>query len=226
MVASVGQPAVAEPSKAASAAPERSAQASAAFEERMHGLYDDIGREYRPEVRWWLAEGLNTDDTLRKNIQEIADSGFGAAEFLAMPEAGAPDSTYGWGSQEWTADSRLIIEEATRLGLGFSLTSGTHWSHANLPDTYQYDGAAYDPDNPAASKSLDYRTVMLGAGESFSGRLPEPGDEKPAASNQIVLQGVVAARVTKPREGAGVDGAEGAGTGTIDPDTLTDLTAK
>jgi hypothetical protein len=199
---------------------------STSFAERMHALYDDIEREYRPEVRWWLAEGLNTDETLRKNIQEIADSGFGAAEFLAMPEAGAPDETYGWGSEEWTADSRLIIEEATRLGLGFSLTSGTHWSHANLPDTYEYDGAPYDPDSRAASKSLDYRTVNLAAGETFSGELPQPGDEKPAESHEIVLQGVVAAKVTQAREGAGVDGAEGTGTGTIDAATLTDLTAQ
>lgn len=226
----IGRPADAAPSAEPSAAPSAqpaatsSQKAGTPFQQRMHALYDDIEREYRPDVRWWLAEGLNTDATLRKNIQEIADSGFGAAEFLAMPEPGAPDATYGWGSEEWTADSRLIIEEANRLGLGFSLTSGTHWSHANLPDTYEYDGAPFDPDSLAASKSLDYRTVMLDAGQSFSGPLPQPGDEKPTESTDIVLEGVVAAKVTTPRTGAGADGAEGTGTGTLDPATLTDLT--
>ncbi|MPV51454.1 hypothetical protein GCG21_15850 [Pseudactinotalea sp. HY160] len=131
------------------------------FEARMHELYDEIEAEYRPDVRWWLAEGLNTDETLRKNVQEIADSGFGAAEILAMPDEGADSSIYGWGSDEWNSDQRLVVEETTKHGLGFSLTSGTHWATANLPDTYTWDGATFDLDNKAASQELDYGTILL-----------------------------------------------------------------
>ena len=97
-----------------------------AFAHRLHEMYDQIEMRYRPDVRWWLAEGLNTDETLKKNIGELCYFGFGAAEFLAMPEPGADSAIYGWGSDEWTADTRLIIEEATRRGMGFSITSGTH----------------------------------------------------------------------------------------------------
>ena len=56
-----------------------------AFARRLHEMYDQIEMRYRPEARWWLAEGLNTDETLKKNIRELYDFGFGAAEFLAMP---------------------------------------------------------------------------------------------------------------------------------------------
>ena len=62
------------------------------FAQLLTDMYDEIEIEYRPDVRWWLAEGLNTDATLTRNVQQIHDLGFGAAEFLAMPEPSA-DST-------------------------------------------------------------------------------------------------------------------------------------
>lgn len=210
------------------------------FQQKLHNMYDEIEMEYRPEVRWWLAEGFHIDETLIKNIREIHDSGFGAAEFLAMPETGADSSVYGWGSEEWTNDTMQIIKKATELGLGFSVTSGTNWANANLPDTYVYDGEPYNPDNKAASQVLDYATICLGAGEKFSGELPKVkisgGDEERdelndmhgsnGAATKQVFQGVVAARIIKVREGAGVDGDEGIGTGVLEFSSLTDITEK
>ncbi|WP_327672842.1 MULTISPECIES: glycosyl hydrolase [unclassified Streptomyces] len=200
-----------------------------AFTDRMRQAYRGVGVEFRPEVRWWLAEGLNTDATLRANVKQIADLGFGAAEFLAMPEEGADDKTYGWGSDEWTHDSRLVIEEATARGLGFSLTSGTHWATANLPDTYTWDGATFDYDNKAASKELDYATVLLQSGEAFEGALPRAVKPKQSAdSKENVFEGVVAAKITKPRKDSGQTPGYGQGTGTgeLDFGSLTDLSDK
>jgi hypothetical protein len=128
-------------------------RARESFSEKMREMYGEIETCYRPDLRWWLAEGLNTDETLRKNVREIYKSGFGAAEFLAMPEPGADSSVYGWGSEEWTNDTRLIISEVTKHGLGFSLTSGANWANANLPDTC-LKGGALRPDSKAAAKEL------------------------------------------------------------------------
>lgn len=125
--------------------------------ESLEQMFGEIERPYRPDVRWWLAEGLHTDPTLRRNVKEIYDSGFGAAEFLAMPEPGADSSVYGWGSEEWTSDSRLIIQEATERGLGFSLTSGSHWATANLPDTYVWQGRPYNPDHKGCFQGTGLR---------------------------------------------------------------------
>lgn len=210
------------------------------FVQKLHQMYDEIEMRYRPEVRWWLAEGLNTDETLIKNVQEIHDCGFGAAEFLAMPEPGADSSIYGWGSLEWTNDTMLIIKKATELGLGFSVTSGTNWANANLPDTWSYDGKPYNPDNKAASQVLDYYTICLKPGETFSGELPKvkisSGEEERdelkdmhgsnGAATKQIFQGVSAAKILKGRKGAGVDGAEGLGTGIVDFSSLTDITEK
>ncbi len=198
-------------------------------------MFAGIETRFRPDVRWWLAEGLNTDETLRKNIRAIHDLGFGAAEFLAMPDPGADSSIYGWGSQEWTSDTQLIIREATRLGLGFSLTSGAHWATANLPDTFVWRGEEYSPDSIASCKELDYATVLLKPGERFSGALPlcrKPeavsGDAHGAETkySRFDFQGVVAARLLKKREKCGQNFgyAEGEGTGVLAKDSLTDLT--
>lgn len=121
------------------------------------------GMEYWPEVRWWLAEGFSTDETLKKDIQMIYDSGFGAAEFLAMGEAGADSSRYGWGSEEWVHDSKLIIKETTEKKMGASMTSGTNWSNANL--------TTITPDDKAAAKEIDFTVQTVAAGITRTGSL-------------------------------------------------------
>ena len=75
-------------------------------------------KEYRPEVRWWLAEGFHTDETLRREMQHLDDMGMGAIEFLAMDEHGIDEAVYGWGSEEWVHDSELLVEEAADRKMG------------------------------------------------------------------------------------------------------------
>ena len=127
---------------------------SNSFVEKMNGLFQNPAMEYRPEIRWWLAEGSHTDETLKESIQELYQDGYGAIEFVTLDESAYLDNaTYAWGSEEWVHDSHLIVEECTKLGMGVSFTSGTHWSTANL--------TTITPDDPAASQELGYRTVNL-----------------------------------------------------------------
>jgi len=120
--------------------------------------------EYRPELRWWLAEGLHTDTTLRAEIEAAHRLGFGGMEFLAMDEENIDHSRYGWGSEEWVHDSGIVVEETTTRGMSFSFTSGTNWSNANLP--------TIDPDHPAAAKELNYVIEDLAAGGGRRGPIP------------------------------------------------------
>ena len=122
--------------------------------------------EFRPEVRWWLAEGFHTDQTLKNDIRMIYDSGFGAVEFLAMDEPGADSSLYGWGSEEWVHDSHTVMREATDRNMGVSMTSGTNWSNANL--------ITITPDDKAAAKELDFTSQVL-----------EPGERRTGASGNV-----------------------------------------
>lgn len=151
----------------------------------------------RPEVRWWLAEGLHTDETLRHEIDAAHRLGFGGMEFLAMDEGDVDHGRYGWGSEEWVHDTQVVVEETTRRGMAVSFTSGTNWSNANLP--------TIDADHPAAAQELDVAVEELSAGASRSGPLPRidlqaPVDTGPIPTHRGVvtrqsLVAVVAARL-------------------------------
>ena len=147
--------------------------------------------KYWPEVRWWLAEGFHTDKTLKNDVSLLHKSGFGAAEFLAMGEPGIDNSLYGWGSEEWVHDSKVVIDEVTKYGMGASMTSGTNWSNANL--------TTITPDDRAAAKELNFTVESVKAGETRSGRLAK-SVVKMSSVKMLELIAVVAGKVTTPDE--------------------------
>lgn len=184
---------------------------------------DDLARliknppiEYRPELRWWLAEGLHTDETLRHEIATAHRLGFGGMEFLAMDEGNIDHSRYGWGAEEWVNDSQIVVEETTKRHMSVSFTSGTNWSNANLP--------TIDADHPAAAKELDVVSEDLPAGAARTGTLPRIDlDAEPANQllpghrgeiNQQVLVAAVATRVVEETEAGAL----------LDVDSVVDLT--
>lgn len=120
--------------------------------------------EFRPELRWWLAEGLHTDATLRGEIETAHRLGFGGMEFLAMDEGDIDHARYGWGSEEWVHDSAIVVAETTARDMSVSFTSGTNWSNANLP--------TIDPDHPAAAKELNVEIEDVAPGARRQGALP------------------------------------------------------
>lgn len=148
--------------------------------------------KYWPDVRWWLAEGLHTDQTLKKEIADLYDTGFGAVEFLAMEEPGADSKIYGWGSEEWVHDSHTIVEETTKRKMGVSMTSGTNWSNANL--------ITITPDDKAAAKELDYAVEVLQAGETKDGEIIESELTMPGVTKQE-LEAVVAIQIAGEKDG-------------------------
>lgn len=124
-----------------------------------------LEKKYRPDVRWWLAEGMHTDQTLANEMRMIDEMGMGAIEFLAMEEPGADSKVYGWGSEEWVHDTHTLVAESTKREMGVSMTSGTNWSNANL--------ISITPDDKAAAKELDYMEETLAPGQKRSGGLPK-----------------------------------------------------
>ncbi len=160
-------------------------------------LFADPPQEARPEVRWWLAEGLHTDETLRTEIEAAHRMGFGGMEFLAMDEGNVDHARYGWGSEEWVHDSLVVVSETTARGMAVSFTSGTNWSNANLP--------TITPESDAAAKELDLTVEELAAGQSRTGALtridfdaplpPSPFPGHRGTIREQLLVAVVAVRV-------------------------------
>ncbi|MFB4280318.1 glycosyl hydrolase [Nonomuraea sp. MTCD27] len=174
--------------------------------------------EFRPELRWWLAEGLHTDETLVREIDTAHKLGFGGMEFLAMDEDGIDHARYGWGSEEWTHDSHVVVEETTRRSMAVSFTSGTNWANANLPTIH--------PDHPAAAQELDVVTEDLGPAGSRRGPLPRvdldaeppvthiPGHRGKVTEQHLVA--VVAARVLETTQAGTI----------LDLESVADLTSQ
>ena len=124
------------------------------FEEQMESQYAQAEMKYRPYARWWLSEGLHTDTTLKEAIHDLYESGYGGIEFVTLDESAyLDDATYGWGSPEWIHDTQLIVSECQKLGMSVSMTSGTHFSSANL--------TTITPDDSAASQELGYTATEL-----------------------------------------------------------------
>jgi len=188
--------------------------------DRHRAALQDPPIEYRPELRWWLAEGLHTDRALRFEIDAAHRLGFGGMEFLAMDEQAIDHARYGWGSEEWVHDSQIVVEETTARGMSVSFTSGTNWSNANLP--------TIDPDHPAAARELNVVTEDVPAGTGRTGALPRivldedrgesllPGHRVAPKAQEFVA--AVAAPIVS--EGAG-DAAP-----VLDADGVLDLTAR
>ncbi|MGW4488523.1 glycosyl hydrolase [Amycolatopsis sp. NPDC004368] len=152
------------------------------FVRAQHALLDDPEGKYRPGTRWWLAEGLHTDATIKADMKLLHEMGIGSVEIVCMPEpnvdsdlAGTvfvnnstgktPRQIYSWGSQEWKNDTKLIIEQANKYGMGFSMTSGTHWANANLP----IENLTFDDDG--AGKALGYAIHTTTGGTAFTATL-------------------------------------------------------
>lgn len=131
-------------------------------------LVDNYGKpeiEYRSEVRWWMAEGAHTDETLEEEVQAIYDAGFRGIELCQLNVSGLDASVYGYGSEQWNHDFRLVLNKALDLGMTVGLTSGTNWQTANVP--------GIDPDSQAANQCLFHISQHINAGGRFFGELPQ-----------------------------------------------------
>lgn len=160
-----------------------------AFLTELEGKFVEPEQQYWPEARWWLAEGSNTDETIAESVKSAYESGIGAIEFATL-EAGVDAERYSWGSDEWISDSHKVIEEATKLGMGASFTSGTHWKTTNIP--------GIDPNSDAASQELAVTTQSVKSGESFDDILPLPEAAEGITSQKLVS--VIAAKVNSADE--------------------------
>lgn len=186
---------------------------SDSFAQKMEERFADPEMNHKLYARWWLAEGSHTDETLIESVHELYDAGFGGIEFLTLDESRyLDDQRYAWGSEEWIHDSHLVAKTCAELGMGFSVTSGTHWATANLVNI--------TPDEDTAAQELGYRTVELNQGESVTGALPQCA--LPGQSTKQTLVKVIAAQKTGTVERQVGNCSDEAIT--LDQDSLTDLT--
>jgi hypothetical protein len=123
-------------------------------------------RKFKTEVRWWLAQGGHTDQTLLESVKELYDAGFSGIECAMLNDEKVPADIYGYGSAEWFRDAKTLLRETTRLGMGLSFTGGTHWASANVP--------GLDPASEEAQQEFAASEEPVKAGRERGGFLTLP----------------------------------------------------
>ncbi|MDR6974080.1 hypothetical protein J2X68_000758 [Streptomyces sp. 3330] len=148
-------------------------------------------RAVRPKFRWWWPDGLVNTDEIAREVDQIADAGFGGAEIAAVHHSIKDKSVldtahHGWGSRPWRDGVEAALRRAARRGLTIDLTLGPSWPVA-VPGV--------TPDDEAAAKELVHGRVSLSAGATFTGPVPPPVHAPAAGVTRQRLLAVQAARV-------------------------------
>ncbi|MFI6514907.1 glycosyl hydrolase [Spirillospora sp. NPDC050679] len=170
--------------------------------------------EARPMFRWWWPDGLVDPAEIRREIDQIADAGFGGAEIVAVHHSIRDKSVldpagHGWGTPAWNAGVRAALEQADRRGVTVDLTIGPAWPAA-VPTVA--------PDDDAAVKELAYGSATVPGGTTYRDAVPAPvtPPEKGVARQKLLrVQAVRIDPANATRKETG-----------LDPASLQDLTGR
>ncbi|MDQ0809233.1 hypothetical protein QFZ63_000947 [Streptomyces sp. B3I7] len=174
--------------------------------------FTDPARAVRPKFRWWWPDGLVDADEIAREVDQIADAGFGGAEIAAVHHSISDSSVldtahHGWGSKSWYTGVEAALQRAARRGLTIDITLGPAWPTA-VPGV--------TPDDDAAVKELAYGKATVAAGTTYEGVVPA---SVRAASSGVTKQTLVAVQAAR------VDTANSTRKETgLDADSVTDLT--
>ncbi|MPY35491.1 alpha-L-rhamnosidase [Streptomyces adustus] len=170
-------------------------------------------RSVRPRFRWWWPDGLVDPDEVAREIDQIADAGFGGMEIAgvhhSIKDKSVLDTAYhGWGSKPWQEGVTAALDRAVRRGVTIDLTLGPSWPVA-VPGVV--------PDDAVAAQELAYGRVSLGAGETYQG--PVPASVR-AAESGVARQRLVAVQAARVNTTNSTRKETG-----LDLDSVRDLTA-
>ncbi|MER7973291.1 glycosyl hydrolase [Streptomyces sp. NPDC096080] len=162
--------------------------------------------QVRPKFRWWWPDGLVDPVEIAREIDQIADAGFGGMEIAAVHHSVKDKSVldpehHGWGSRPWRDGVEAALRRAARRGVTIDLTVGPSWPAA-VP--------GLSPDDPAAAQELVLGRVALTGGTAYRGPVPAPGHDPAAGVSRQRLIAVQAARVdtaNSTRKETGLDAA-------------------
>ncbi|MEO9322801.1 Ig-like domain repeat protein [Nocardioides sp. C4-1] len=133
---------------------------SSEFARHLESKYVDPDRVYSTDVRWWLGEAANTDETLLEEVQALYDAGYRGVELCMQSDAGAADADYAYGSAMWTHKWNLMMNKLLDLGMAVYLTSGTNWATSNVP--------GLDPTSQQAMQNLTLGTGTVAPGQTLT----------------------------------------------------------
>ncbi|RHW25653.1 alpha-L-rhamnosidase [Nocardioides immobilis] len=188
------------------------------------GLPEELAKTFRKPgtataagFRWWWPHGLVDPAEIAREVDQVADAGFGVLEVadvthsLRARNIEIDTASHGWGTAPWVAGVKAALTRAAQRGVRIDITVGPSWPAAVSTIT---------PDDDAACTELVHGQAMVAAGATYDAALPEPVVEAASGVTRAELVTVQAHRVT-----GYVRDRNGNVTSTIlDPSSYVDLT--
>lgn len=141
--------------------------------------------------RWWWPNGLVDPREIEREVDQVADAGFGVLEIADVTHSLNARGIemdlrrYGWGTPAWVAGVKAALARGARRDVRIDITVGPSWPAAVSTIT---------PDDDAACTELAHGQVSLAAGASYDGVVPEPVIAPASASTRRELVAVQAFR--------------------------------
>lgn len=158
------------------------------------GRFAEPDMRDRPLTRWWVPGSQMDADEVQHEIESMVEAGFGGAEIVPVSTAGGDgEGELDWGSDEWKAITKHILEVAGEHDFTIDFTMTPAWPLA-LP-------GITDADDPAQGAQMEmdgaHVDVEGKAGEEATVELPanqEAIDDAAAVGGTVELVGVTVAR--------------------------------
>lgn len=173
---------------------------------------------FRPRIRWWWPGGAVDPVEIRREVDSLADAGFGGFEIADVRDGqtvATNPATQGWASPAWVAGVEAALDAAARRGMTVDLTLGPHWP-TGIPGVM--------PDDDAASKELVHGAAVVPAGAVFRGPVPPPLLVKPSGEMPVTNENPPVTPRLIALQAMRVVSADGKAV-VLDPGSLVELTA-
>lgn len=141
--------------------------------------------------RWWWPNGLVDPREVEREVDQVADAGFGVLEIADVTHSlnargiEMDLARHGWGTPAWVRGVKAALARGARRDVRIDVTVGPSWPAAVPTVT---------PDDDAACAELAHGVVTLAAGASYDDVVPEPVIAPAAASTRRELVAVQAFR--------------------------------
>lgn len=139
-------------------------------------------KRYRPKMRWWLPGAFMNKDEIKREIEWMAEAGYGGAEilhFFPIPSADIHPSDYGrfvFGGDEWNNRMKAALEAAIPLNFQLDFTVGPLWPIATP--------AVMDKNDDRCTHGLHIGTMVVAG--TYNGAIPVPDTVDPSRPYKLV----------------------------------------
>ena len=119
--------------------------------------------------RWWWPHGLVDPVEIAREVDQVADAGFGVLEVadvthsLRARNIDIDVGTHGWGTAPWVAGVKAALARAAERDVRIDITVGPSWPAAVSTIT---------PDDDAACTELVHGQANVAAGATYDGPVP------------------------------------------------------